>query len=591
MSSMFDFDDSHQLAFQAKTAGKALIAAKYDVLKNTGDFLFNAHSDGEFAQRCEMIDDQLSNVAYNKLATLSDSKTKLAKALHTEWALRHAKCKFCKTAEYDKDKDEDNVDRNKYIKSPDHNNPYKIEEDEICKSCGMIGIHNCPGEKIPKDFDNSPPKSRPYDVEKNIRWDEDRNASRKFAKSVCEMCGDGELDPDSAICRSCGHQSPSPYGKGHVKVIDVENRPIDWEEKKWASTKNKKKAKKLANKYIEKRGDQWVILQKGTGKVLSHHDSKEKAEASFRAMMQSKHGSLNCRNCGIDVGDRSGMGQNDGLCENCLPKCNQAGCNNPVFDYEQSSNNPVMICHIHRASAKKTASFTTLVTTAHLADNDYCPNCDGEGCAQCGHCPNCGNEVDAYGDHYGMIGCPADDEDRYMAGGASNVWPHAELGQHEHGDCPFCSGSDCPVCQQLDPGADYFPTDDGHDMGDVARHDMGHDQWHAMYGDSPCTSEEDCAAKRAKYDEIDNMRDKGEPVRETDLHDKLHEQWHRDHGDEPCTSVADCRAKSVRYKNSSKGDSATCSECGGPVNHKDVRGYLELCDRCYKGDADDANYR
>jgi len=49
---------------------------------------------------------------------------------------------------------------------------------------------------------------------------------------------------------------------------------------------------KTANQYIEKQGDSWVITQKGTGKVLSHHDTKEKAEASFRAMMQSKHGNV-----------------------------------------------------------------------------------------------------------------------------------------------------------------------------------------------------------------------------------------------------------------------------------------------------------
>jgi hypothetical protein len=44
------------------------------------------------------------------------------------------------------------------------------------------------------------------------------------------------------------------------------------------------------NRYIKKRGGKWVILQKGTGKVLSEHESKEKAEASFRAMMASKYG-------------------------------------------------------------------------------------------------------------------------------------------------------------------------------------------------------------------------------------------------------------------------------------------------------------
>lgn len=48
--------------------------------------------------------------------------------------------------------------------------------------------------------------------------------------------------------------------------------------------------------YVKKQGDQWVILQKGTGKVLSHHDSESEAQASFRAMEQSKHSSLGPRN-------------------------------------------------------------------------------------------------------------------------------------------------------------------------------------------------------------------------------------------------------------------------------------------------------
>lgn len=45
------------------------------------------------------------------------------------------------------------------------------------------------------------------------------------------------------------------------------------------------------NPYIQQRGSgDWVIVQKGTGKVLSHHDSREKAEAAFRAMEMHKHG-------------------------------------------------------------------------------------------------------------------------------------------------------------------------------------------------------------------------------------------------------------------------------------------------------------
>jgi hypothetical protein len=45
-------------------------------------------------------------------------------------------------------------------------------------------------------------------------------------------------------------------------------------------------------KYIKKKGDKWVVIQKGTGKVLSHHDTREKAIASFKAMMVSKHGGV-----------------------------------------------------------------------------------------------------------------------------------------------------------------------------------------------------------------------------------------------------------------------------------------------------------
>ena len=46
-------------------------------------------------------------------------------------------------------------------------------------------------------------------------------------------------------------------------------------------------------KYIHHRNGKWVITQKGTGKVLSTHDSREQASASFKAMMMNKHGNTN----------------------------------------------------------------------------------------------------------------------------------------------------------------------------------------------------------------------------------------------------------------------------------------------------------
>lgn len=48
-------------------------------------------------------------------------------------------------------------------------------------------------------------------------------------------------------------------------------------------------AKTAEYHYIRQNGDKWEIFQKGTGKTLSTHDSKEKAEEAFRAMMMNKH--------------------------------------------------------------------------------------------------------------------------------------------------------------------------------------------------------------------------------------------------------------------------------------------------------------
>ena len=61
-----------------------------------------------------------------------------------------------------------------------------------------------------------------------------------------------------------------------------------WESRYAGKSKNGKE--KGHYKYIKHRNGKWVIIQKGTGKVLSTHDSREKAIASFKAMEMSKHG-------------------------------------------------------------------------------------------------------------------------------------------------------------------------------------------------------------------------------------------------------------------------------------------------------------
>ena len=98
MTSMFDYDDSVNLAFDAKIAGKNMVAAKHELLTKTGDFLFLAHSERELAYRMQMVEEDIEKIAYRKLANVSDSKAKLVRTVLDEWQLRHASCSMCKTA-------------------------------------------------------------------------------------------------------------------------------------------------------------------------------------------------------------------------------------------------------------------------------------------------------------------------------------------------------------------------------------------------------------------------------------------------------------------------------------------------------------
>ena len=97
---MFDYDDSINLAFDAKIAGKKLVTAKHELLTKTGEFLFLAHSDRELASRMQMVEEDIEKVAHRKLANVSDSKAKLVRAIFDEWSIRHASCETCKTAFY-----------------------------------------------------------------------------------------------------------------------------------------------------------------------------------------------------------------------------------------------------------------------------------------------------------------------------------------------------------------------------------------------------------------------------------------------------------------------------------------------------------
>jgi hypothetical protein len=158
MTSMFDYDDSVNMAFDAKIAGKNLVTAKHELLTKTGDFLFMAHSDRELAFRMQMVEEDIERTAHRRLANVSDSKAKLVRAVFDEWQLRHASCQFCKLAAVSTfDEDHNDAKKNsapeyKPKRGPnDYHNHYEPREDDRCSKCGASGMHHCTGSRVDKD--------------------------------------------------------------------------------------------------------------------------------------------------------------------------------------------------------------------------------------------------------------------------------------------------------------------------------------------------------------------------------------------------------------------------------------------------------
>ena len=90
-----EYMDDDELVYQAKSAAKDIVNAKYEVTKKVGDFLFLAHSEEEFYQRAIAVDPILESTSTRRLASVSDSKAKLVKALFQEWEIKHASCDGC----------------------------------------------------------------------------------------------------------------------------------------------------------------------------------------------------------------------------------------------------------------------------------------------------------------------------------------------------------------------------------------------------------------------------------------------------------------------------------------------------------------
>ena len=102
------------------------------------------------------------------------------------------------------------------------------------------------------------------------------------AGGFCDTCRKWKSGPNAGCtCEKVDTSRDNTDEGNEEKILDAENAA--------GESDGKEASVHQSNKYIKRRGDKYVIVQKGTGKVLSEHDSEEKANASFRAMEMHKH--------------------------------------------------------------------------------------------------------------------------------------------------------------------------------------------------------------------------------------------------------------------------------------------------------------
>jgi hypothetical protein len=170
-------------------------------------------------------------------------------------------------------------------------------------------------DKKGKDWDNNSPGKVAW-----LAWGGD--AGRAWANGIMRDHGDKDNESkkkEGSVVTAEAYPDKSHYLKPVHKLVEENKDSVDWHEQRGQSDEAEKHKKlisdlkvvehdingmksvgttsfkkryaseKTANQYVKKQGDKWVVLNK-EGKVLSHHDSKEKADASFSAMMANKHG-------------------------------------------------------------------------------------------------------------------------------------------------------------------------------------------------------------------------------------------------------------------------------------------------------------
>jgi hypothetical protein len=158
---------------------------------------------------------------------------------------------------------------------------------EECKHSGDCASCHGTGQMSQSDYDEHVADERgdaEYERHRDSKTSSDENqhlvseARREFNQAMSEGA-----DRTGAIKAALISLRDLGADKDHAVSI------LDYALASPAELVAESSVKEAEYKYVKKHGDKWVITQKGTGKVLSEHDSEEKAKSAFRAMEMHMH--------------------------------------------------------------------------------------------------------------------------------------------------------------------------------------------------------------------------------------------------------------------------------------------------------------
>ena len=473
MSSLFDFDNSQDLVFQAKTAGKQIISAKHEALTKLGAFLFLAHSDNEFALRCQMFDNDITAIANRRLATVSDSKGKLVRALHAEWTIRHATC--------------------------------KCADGMVTPAPNLTSQHDMGGRSHADTPGASGSGSMPNLADYTKKFNQDTTAGERANSDAQSNKGQGGLwndikgvgdsikgiaDNVAQDARTIGNDTlhalaprlMKPFGLGNNAPLSGITNSISKGMENAGKNTNGPGGTNV-NQGLQNPFDINKTSNTDSSKEASKGDQDTCAECGAPATVKDVRGYLElCDKCaGNKKASVDNLKEADVL--NSCPSCSGSGCP----ECSSGMNQPMNSNDTTEPGVRSVPGMTAGIKSAHsscdcgeeaIGNFNGQPKClPGMGCssnAQQGSCPGCNQSF------HGFNVCPG-------------------------GNCQGNPEEDAIMQEVMKLRKEIEDVvGNGESLETVKRHDEGHDDWHRSMGQEPCTSEEDCAAKAQEHEAMEH---------------------------------------------------------------------------------------